>query len=73
MGLPEELERLWRKLEEPPVVSYLCRFAVMTGMCFGELAARRWEDVNLLWGEIVARTVRRFLGTPLGRVVCGYG
>jgi integrase len=49
----DELARLWPELTYRPLISYLCRFAVATGMRFGELAALRWEDVNLLQGEVV--------------------
>jgi integrase len=49
----DELARLWPELAERPLVSYLCRVAVATGMRFGELAALRWEDVNLLDEEIL--------------------
>jgi integrase len=59
----EELARLWPELVERPVVSNLCRFAVATGMRLGELSALRWEDVNLLAGEVVvARTYAPGLG-----------
>ena len=47
------LRRLWPQLTEQPLISYLCRTAVVTGMRFGELAALRWDDVNLLDGEII--------------------
>jgi integrase len=49
----DELARLWPELEDLPVISYLCRLAVATGMRFGELAALRWGDVNLLDGDVV--------------------
>jgi integrase len=49
----DELARLWPELAERPLVSYLCRVAVATGMRFGELAALRWQDVNLLDEEIL--------------------
>lgn len=49
----DELAQLWPELAHRPVISYLCRFAVATGMRFGELAALRWEDVNLLDSEVV--------------------
>jgi len=49
----DELGRLWPELAERPLLSYLCRLAVATGIRFGELAALRWDDVNLLDGEIV--------------------
>jgi integrase len=50
----DELGRLWPELAERPLVSYLCRVAVATGMRFGELAALHWDDVNLLDEEILA-------------------
>ena len=49
----DELQRLWVELAERPLISYLCRAAVVTGMRFGELVALRWDDVNLLHEEIV--------------------
>jgi integrase len=49
----DELGRLWPELAERPVISYLCRVAVATGMRFGELAALRWDDVNLLGEELI--------------------
>lgn len=49
----DELRRLWPELVERPVISYVCRLAVTTGLRLGELAALRWEDVNLLAGEVV--------------------
>jgi integrase len=59
----DELAHLWRQLEESPLYSHLCRIAVATGMRFGELAALRWDDVNLLDGEIVvSRTYAPGLG-----------
>ena len=59
----DELRRLWPELGDRPVISYVCRTAVATGMRFGELAALRWEDVNLLDEEIiVARTYAPGLG-----------
>jgi integrase len=59
----DELARLWPQLREPMVLSYLSRVAVVTGMRFGELAALRWDDVNLLDGEIiVSRTYSPGIG-----------
>jgi integrase len=59
----DELARLWPRLAEPVVISYLCRLAVLTGMRFGELAALRWDDVDLRAGEIVvARTYSPGIG-----------
>ena len=59
----EELRRLWPELLARPVISYVCRTAVATGMRFGELAALRWDDVNLLDEEIVvSRTYAPGLG-----------
>lgn len=59
----DELGRLWPELAERPLISYLCRTAVATGMRFGELAALRWDDVNLLDREIVvARSYAPGLG-----------
>src|SRR4029079_3881778 len=38
--------------EERPVMLALCKTAVGTGMRFGELAALRWSDVDLLNREV---------------------
>jgi integrase len=52
-----ELARLWPELEYRPVMLALCKTAVGTGMRFGELAALRWSDIDLLNREIhVSRT-----------------
>jgi integrase len=52
-----ELARLWPELASRPVMVALCKIAVATGLRFGELAALRWQDVNLLDRELhVART-----------------
>lgn len=59
----DELRRLWPELTDRPLVSYLCRLAVATGMRLGELAALRWDDVNLLDAEVlVARTYATGIG-----------
>jgi integrase len=62
----DELARLWPELAGRPLLSYLCRTAVCTGMRFGELAALRWSDVELLDAEIrVSRTYTPGVGeTP---------
>ena len=55
----DELARLWLALAklERPVVLALTKTAVATGARFGELAALRWADVNLLTRELhIART-----------------
>jgi integrase len=61
-----ELARLWPELAERPLYLALCRLAVATGMRFGELAALRWSDVDLLNREIhVSRTFTLGIGeTP---------
>jgi integrase len=52
-----ELRRLWPQLDERPTISFLCRVAVATGMRLGELAALRWDDVDLFGEEmVVSRT-----------------
>ena len=59
----EELARLWPELAERTLISNLCRMAVATGMRFGELAALRWSDCNLLEGEVlVSRTYAPGIG-----------
>jgi len=47
-----ELARLWPELEGRPVYAALCKLAATTGLRFGELAALRWSDVDLLNGEL---------------------
>ena len=52
-----ELVRLWPELSYRPVMLALCKTAVATGLRFGELAALRWSDADLLNRELdVART-----------------
>ena len=48
----DELRRLWPELAFRPVIEYLCKTAVATGLRLGELAALRWGDVDLLNREI---------------------
>ena len=48
----QELARLWPELAERPVMLALCKTAVATGIRFGELAALRWSDVDLLEREL---------------------
>jgi integrase len=58
-----ELARLWPELTYRPVFTALCKTAVGTGARFGELAALRWGDVDLLNREVhVARTFVEGLG-----------
>ncbi|MFL5914115.1 MAG: tyrosine-type recombinase/integrase [Gaiellaceae bacterium] len=58
-----ELARLWPELAYRPVMLALCKTAVGTGMRFGELAALRWSDVDLLNREVhVSRTFVDGLG-----------
>jgi integrase len=70
-----ELVRLWSELAERPWALALCKTAVGTGMRLGELAALRWDDVDLLNREVrVARTFVEGLGesspkSGQGRVV----
>ena len=47
-----ELARLWPELEYRQVMLALAKTAVMTGARFGELAALRWSDVDLLDREL---------------------
>jgi integrase len=47
-----ELARLWPELAYRPVMLALIKTAVGTGARFGELAALRWDDVDLLNGEL---------------------
>jgi integrase len=59
----DELKRLWPELAERPVYLALCKFAVTTGMRFGELAGLRWSNVDLLNREVhVARTFTAGIG-----------
>jgi integrase len=58
-----ELARIWPELAERPVMVALCKTAVATGLRFGELAAIRWTDVDLLNREMhVRRTFVEGLG-----------
>jgi integrase len=61
----DELARLWPALAalERPVIVALCKTAVATGARFGELAALRWDDVNLLDRSVrIARTYTAKVG-----------
>src|SRR5262249_32283842 len=58
-----ELARPWPDLEYRGVMLGFCKLAVGTGMRFGELAALRWTDCDLLNREIhVGRTFVEGLG-----------
>jgi integrase len=61
-----ELARLWPELAYRPVMLALCKTAVGTGARLGELAALRWDDVDLLSGELhIARSFTEGFGeTP---------
>jgi integrase len=50
-----ELARLWPELADRPVMVALHKTAVATGLRFGELAALRWADVDLLNRELHVR------------------
>ena len=59
----EELARLWPELAYRPVMLALCQTAIATGARFGELAALRWDDVDLLNREVhISRTFVAGLG-----------
>jgi integrase len=59
----EELARLWHELTGRPVMLALCKTALGTGLRFGELAALRWSDVDLLNRELhVARAYVEGIG-----------
>jgi integrase len=51
----DELARLWPELAYRPVFLALCKTAVGTGARIGELAALRWDDVDLLNREVRIR------------------
>jgi integrase len=58
-----ELARLWPELANRPLFLALCRTAVATGMRFGELAALRWTDCDLLNRELhISRTFTLGIG-----------
>jgi integrase len=58
-----ELATLWSELAYRPRMAALCRTAVTTGMRFGELAALRWGDVDLLAREVhIIRTYVEGIG-----------
>jgi integrase len=53
-----ELSLLWRELAYRPVMLAFCKTAALTGARFGELAALRWSDCDLLNREIhISRTM----------------
>ena len=58
-----ELARLWPELAGRPWALALCKTAVTSGLRFGELAALRWSDVDLLNREL--RVQRQYV-TGLG-------
>ena len=59
----EELARLWPELAYRPVMLALCQTAIATGARLGELAALRWDDVDLLNREVhISRTFVAGLG-----------
>jgi integrase len=51
----DELARLWPELKSRPVMLALHKTAVATGLRIGELAALRWDDVDLLNRELHVR------------------
>jgi integrase len=51
----DELARLWPELAYRPVMLAVCKTAVGTGARIGELAALRWDDVDLLNREVRIR------------------
>lgn len=58
-----ELARLWPELAYRPVMLAMCKTAVGTGARFGELAALRWSDVDMLNRELhIARTYTDGIG-----------
>ena len=58
-----ELARLWPELGYSPLYLYMCKFAVATGLRFGEIAALEWNDVDLLNRELhIAKTYTAGVG-----------
>jgi integrase len=51
----DELARLWPEIADRPLMTALLKTAVATGLRFGELAALRWTDVDLLNRELHVR------------------
>jgi integrase len=50
-----ELRRLWPELAGRPVYLTAAKLALLTGLRIGELSGLRWDDVDLLTGELHVR------------------
>jgi integrase len=58
-----ELLRLWPQLERRPIYLAAAKLAATTGLRHGEIAGLRWNDIDLLAGELHVR--RQFTGGEL--------